>query len=77
MNPALWLLIRLQFGGLVRYLARNVRTVKGALLALVGLLVIFTWLASLILSSAVPTSTSCARENSPALAKWRCMSTTT
>jgi hypothetical protein len=51
-NPALWLLIRLQLVGWVRHLGRNLRTVKGALLALVGLAIVLLWLTSLLLSPA-------------------------
>jgi hypothetical protein len=50
-NPALWLLIGLQTRGWLRYLGRNVRTVKGALLALVGLFVFVPWLLSLLLAA--------------------------
>jgi hypothetical protein len=51
-SPGLWLLIGLQMRGWVRYLARNVRTVKGALLAVVGAAVLLAWLMSLLLSPA-------------------------
>jgi hypothetical protein len=47
-SAALWLLIRLQLGGWFRYLGRNVRTLKGALLALVGLAVFISWVFSLL-----------------------------
>lgn len=48
MNAALWLLIGLQVRGWLRYLLRSLRTVKGALLALVGLAVFVPWLFFLI-----------------------------
>jgi hypothetical protein len=51
-NPALWLLLRLQLGGWLRYLGRNVRTVRGALLALVGVAVFVPWLAAVLLGGA-------------------------
>lgn len=44
MNSALWLLIRLQLGGWLRYLLRSLRTFKGAVLALVGSVVIAPYL---------------------------------
>jgi hypothetical protein len=49
-DPALWLLAKLRFRGWLRRLGRNVRTVKGALLAGVGVLLffgcVFSWLVS-------------------------------
>jgi hypothetical protein len=48
MNAALWLLIGLQVRGWLRYLLRNLRTLKGALLALVGLAVFVPWLLARI-----------------------------
>jgi hypothetical protein len=48
MNPALGLLIRFQLRGWLRYLTRSMRTVKGALLALVGLAVLVPWIAAVI-----------------------------
>jgi hypothetical protein len=47
MNSALWLLIRLQLGGWLRYLLRSLRTIKGAVLALVGFAVFVPWLAAI------------------------------
>jgi hypothetical protein len=49
MNAALWLLIGLQARGWLRYLLRSLRTVKGALLALVGLMVFVPWLLAVFL----------------------------
>lgn len=49
MNPALWLLLRLQLGGWLRYLGRSLRTVRGALLALIGVAVFLPWLAAVFL----------------------------
>lgn len=49
MNSALWLLIGLQMRGWLRYLLRSLRTLKGALLALVGVAVFVPWLLALIL----------------------------
>ncbi len=57
MNNALWLLIGLQLRGWLRYLGRSLRTVRGALLALVGLSVFVLWLLLVVLTparSAVP-----------------------
>src|SRR5262249_34385186 len=48
-KAALWLLIGLQLRGWVRYFGRSLFTVKGALLALVGVLVFIPWLASVVL----------------------------
>jgi hypothetical protein len=48
MNGALWLLIGLQLRGWLRYLIRSLGTVKGALLALVGLAVFLPWMASVL-----------------------------
>ena len=50
MNAALWLLIGLQVRGWLRYLLRSLRTLKGALLALVGLAVFVPWLLALVLA---------------------------
>src|SRR5947209_3830982 len=51
MNRALWLLSWLRFVGWLRRLARMLRTVKGALLALfVGILFAF-WIFSLVMSA--------------------------
>jgi hypothetical protein len=49
-NNALWLLIGLQLRGWLRYLGRSLRTVKGALLALVGLSVFLLWLLLVVLT---------------------------
>jgi hypothetical protein len=49
MNGALWLLIGLQLRGWLRYLIRSLGTIKGALLALVGLAVFVPWMASVLL----------------------------
>ena len=46
MNRALWLLMGLQLRGWFRYLGKNVRTVRGVLLALVGVGVFVPWLGS-------------------------------
>jgi ABC-2 type transport system permease protein len=51
-NNALWLLIGLQMGGWLRYLGRSLRTVKGVLLALVGVAVFLPWLLSPLLIGA-------------------------
>jgi hypothetical protein len=48
-NRALWLLIGLQLRGWLRYLVRSLLTLKGALLALVGVMVFIPWLASVLL----------------------------
>jgi ABC-2 type transport system permease protein len=48
MNGALWLLIGLQLRGWLRYLIRSLGTIKGALLALVGLAVFLPWIASVL-----------------------------
>lgn len=48
MNAALALLLRLQMLGWLRYLGRNLATVRGALLALVGVLVFVPWVASML-----------------------------
>ncbi|HTU19382.1 MAG TPA: putative ABC exporter domain-containing protein [Gemmataceae bacterium] len=50
MNTALWLLIGLQMRGWLRYLLRSLRTLKGALLALVGLAVFVPWLLAVVLT---------------------------
>jgi hypothetical protein len=49
-NAALWLLIALQRRGWLRSLGRSLRTLKGALLAAVGLAVFVPWLLSLLLT---------------------------
>jgi hypothetical protein len=36
MSPALWLLLRLQLRGWLRYLGRGLKTVRGVLLLLAG-----------------------------------------
>lgn len=50
MNAALWLLIGLQVRGWLRYLLRSLRTLRGALLALVGLAVFVLWLLAILLT---------------------------
>src|SRR5262245_23933922 len=50
MNPALWLLIGLHLRGWLRYLLRSLRTVKGALLALVGAVVFVPWVLAVIMA---------------------------
>lgn len=54
MNGALWLLIGLQLRGWLRYLLRSLRTVKGALLALVGATVFVPWVATILLTPRQP-----------------------
>src|SRR5262245_57937837 len=49
-DRSLWMLMGLRLWGWLRYLARNVRTVKGALLAGVGGLLLFAWLGSVLLA---------------------------
>jgi hypothetical protein len=49
MNGALWLLIGLQLRGWLRYLFRSLHTLKGAILALVGLAVFVPWVAMIVL----------------------------
>jgi len=48
MNRALWLLIWLQGVGWCRYLGRNLGTVRGAVLAGIGLLVFLPWLLTVV-----------------------------
>jgi hypothetical protein len=48
MNDALWLLIGLQVRGWLRYLLRSLRTVKGAVLGLVGATVFFFWMLAIL-----------------------------
>ena len=48
MSRALWLLLWLQLAGWLRYLGRNLGTVRGALLALVGLIVFVPWLVAAV-----------------------------
>ncbi len=54
MNRALWLLMALQMRGWLRYLGRNLRTIRGALLALVGFCVFVPWMITVLF---VPTAT--------------------
>ncbi len=49
MSRALWLLLRLQMRGWLRYLGRGVGTVRGLLLLLVGLGVLIPWLGAVLL----------------------------
>jgi hypothetical protein len=69
MNRALWLLLGLQMRGWLRFLARRVRTLKGALLALVGLAVFVPWLLTLLLApgSAGGIAPEAARRYGPAM----------
>jgi len=48
MNGALWLLIGLQMRGWLRYLLRSLRTLKGALLGLVGATVFSLWMLAIV-----------------------------
>ncbi|HEY7423183.1 MAG TPA: putative ABC exporter domain-containing protein [Gemmataceae bacterium] len=50
MNGALWLLIGLHMRGWLRYLLRSLRTVKGALLALIGAAVFVPWVLAVLLT---------------------------
>ncbi len=54
MSKALWLLIRLQFRGWLRYLGRSLGTVKGALLALVGVSVFLPSMLTMLLVPSRP-----------------------
>ncbi|HEY7312991.1 MAG TPA: putative ABC exporter domain-containing protein [Gemmataceae bacterium] len=54
MNRALWLLIGLQLRGWLRYLLRSLRTVKGALLALVGAAVFVPWVMTILFAQDRP-----------------------
>ena len=57
MNRALWLLLGLQLRGWLRFGTRSLGTVKGALLALVGLGVFALWLGSLFVAERTPVVT--------------------
>jgi hypothetical protein len=50
-HRALWMLLGFQLRGWARYLARSLRTVKGAILAVVGILVLGSWLLAVVVSS--------------------------
>ena len=58
MHRALWFLTWLRFKGWLRRLARGMRTVKGALMASIGVIVIgsclASWLFSLVVSTSAP-----------------------
>jgi hypothetical protein len=56
-SRALWLLLGLQLRGWLRNMVRSLRTVKGALLAAVGLAVFSIWFGSLVLSTRSPSYT--------------------
>jgi Putative ABC exporter len=56
-NRALWLLLGLQLRGWLRYLTRSLGTVKGALLAAVGLVVFLLWVGSIFLARPTPSYT--------------------
>ena len=49
MNRALWLLLALQLRGWLRYLGRSMRTLRGAVLVLVGLGVFLPWMVAVLL----------------------------
>src|SRR4051812_23990662 len=53
MSGALWLLLGLQLRGWGRYLTSSLKTVRGAVLALIGLMVFVPWLMTVILGSAL------------------------
>ena len=57
MNRALWFLLGLQLRGWLRFGTRSLGTVKGALMALVGLSVFALWLGSLFLTERTPAYT--------------------
>jgi hypothetical protein len=66
-NAALWLLLALQTRGWLSSLARNLRTVKGAVLAAVGLAVFVPWLLTVLLgSTARSLDPEAVRRNGPA-----------
>jgi hypothetical protein len=56
-NRALWFLLGLQLRGWLRFGTRSLKSVKGALLALVGLGVFALWLVSLFLTEGTPAYT--------------------
>jgi Putative ABC exporter len=56
-NRALWFLLGLQLRGWLRFGTRSLKTVKGVLLALVGLGVFALWLVSLFLTEGTPAYT--------------------
>lgn len=56
MDRALWFLIKLQLLGRFRRFSRGVRSLKGALLVLVGLLVFVPWLFAAFVLNAAPTA---------------------
>ena len=51
MDPALWLLLRLRFGGWLRRVRQNLSTVKGAFLMILGVLLVVLWLLPTFLNS--------------------------
>ena len=53
MNRALWLLMGLQMRGWLRYLGRNLRTIRGALLALVGIGVFVPWILTVLFAPSI------------------------
>ena len=57
MNRALWLLLGLQMRGWLRSLTRRLATVRGAVLALVGLGAFLLWLSSVFLIKRSPSYT--------------------
>ncbi len=57
MNRALWLLLGLQMRGWLRSLTRRLATVRGAVLALVGLAAFLLWLTSVFLIKRSPSYT--------------------
>lgn len=51
MDPALWLLLRLRFGGWLGRVRQNLSTVKGAFLMILGVLLVVLWLLPTFLNS--------------------------
>ncbi len=51
MDPALWLLLRLRFGGWLRRVRQSLGTVKGAFLVILGALLLVLWLLPTFLTS--------------------------
>jgi hypothetical protein len=50
LNSSLWLLVGLQLRGWLRYGLRSLQTIKGALLALVGVAVMIPWILSVLIA---------------------------
>lgn len=73
MNRALWLLLRLQMGGWLRYVGRGVQTLRGVLLVLIGLSAFVPWILTMLLAPGTSVTAGDLLRYGPALLMFYCV----